>query len=424
MRARGRATRWLVLGLSLALVAFACAEAPRTPADPATEAADASADASATDGFQRPRPETTRARVLDLGGVDAEDEASFDVPPNALGFSVVVTTDDDDGDPVAVRTIRAPDGALVLDDYTPVGGRLPTAGPHGRIAASSVPQNDQPIATPPAPGRWTLRFANAGPPRYPDGGSDDAGPGPHRAHATVRIQLGSAEGFVGGELDLHLYLPAGLTLDHRPVALADPSSDAALMARVDAFFAATKSLLDLDRGRVTFHTVGAEYRGLTDVFAIERGFSLAQGEADEQAFHVLFTNGIADVGTAFGGHLWGIAPGTPGAAMTVGTPMSGVILAVGETPADGDAFTLVHELGHFVGLTHTTEIRIPFADALADTPTCEALDELVDVAGCPDKFNLMFPTLYAVTAGELTPSQRRIFHGSPIYRAYAMRPTR
>ena len=88
----------------------------------------------------------------------------------------------------------------------------------------------------------------------------------------------------------------------------------------------------------------------------------------------------------------GISPGIPGPAGLHSAPGSGVVLT-GEALGQGDAGniltaqTLVHEIGHYLGLWHTSELGGGRFDPLDDTAEC-----LVDsVEECPDFNNLMFP---------------------------------
>jgi len=112
----------------------------------------------------------------------------------------------------------------------------------------------------------------------------------------------------------------------------------------------------------------------------------------------------------------GISSGLPGPAGLHGTRASGVVstaeffgvtfenpIVPGEL-VDGNEYTgliIAHEIGHYLGLFHTTEIDGERHDPIADTPECSSRDFPLD---CPDLGNLMFPIgvpgNIALTAGQ------------------------
>jgi hypothetical protein len=127
-------------------------------------------------------------------------------------------------------------------------------------------------------------------------------------------------------------------------------------------------------------------------------FKLSAGAANA-ALDVFF---VADI-DAGGADIGGIAGGTPIAFGMHGTPGSGIVIAADMFLAAGDAAklarTIAHELGHALGLFHTTEVDGSVFDPLPDTPICPRQrdlnrDGLLDATEC-DGFgadNLMFPT--------------------------------
>lgn len=378
-----------------------------------------------------PLRDVTTPTTIDLGSVAEGQEVTFTVPPNALGFNIVVESIAPNGSVSGVDRITSPSGEVVHDHFTPQGGNHATStADWGPIASASVPQSEAKSANPPAPGVWKVRFGGGGPMPTPpplDAGTGDAGPtdagpleGPATLKAKVTVQIGSPSGFVGGRLDLRVYIPKGLKLDNAILDSENAKTNAGVERRIDTFFSALARHTGIERGEVTFHGVGSELEYIDDFELLADGFAVSKTRPNgEQALHLLLTNGI-DFGDGMGA--WGIAPGIPGAHTRTGTPMSGIILAVDDTPAVGDGLTILHEAGHFFGLNHTTELTGENSDPLSDTPRCDgiSIEDPLSLKACPDKMNVMFPTFYG-TAGasiDVSEAQKRVYRGSPIYKAY------
>jgi len=117
----------------------------------------------------------------------------------------------------------------------------------------------------------------------------------------------------------------------------------------------------------------------------------------------------------------GISLGLPGPAGLHGMGYSGVIFTsqymgiqtrdgFGQT-VDGNFFTaqvLAHEVGHYLGLFHTSESNGFNFDPLLDTPTCSRI-----AADCPDVTNLMFPFASALNV-EISPDQTFVLKANPL----------
>jgi len=92
----------------------------------------------------------------------------------------------------------------------------------------------------------------------------------------------------------------------------------------------------------------------------------------------------------------GISLGIPGPAGLHGTPNSGVVFTSeffgtdapdGTDGTDYTAIVFAHEIGHYLGLFHTTEQSLDSFDPVEDTPECRSGFP----GSCPDLRNLMFP---------------------------------
>jgi predicted Zn-dependent protease len=151
------------------------------------------------------------------------------------------------------------------------------------------------------------------------------------------------------------------------------------------------------------------------------------GEND--SVNIFFIEGFTGIG---GGGRLGISPGIPG-TLGVQGPYNGLLInatATVDGPSDYYARTTAefafHEMGHLLGLFHTTESNFK-NDIIDDTPNCDRatddtavndFDNRIGVADpneCADGFNPMFWTNdFNTPKQNLTAEQRRLIYYSPI----------
>lgn len=113
----------------------------------------------------------------------------------------------------------------------------------------------------------------------------------------------------------------------------------------------------------------------------------------------------------------GLTGGLPGPVMLHGAVPSGVILSAGLlTRYRGDeqiGIALAHELGHYLGLRHTSA-SLPFGyDRLPDTPECPVSTLNTRAGSCEDASNFMFPVLSMKEAHTWSATQIAVMRGHP-----------
>jgi hypothetical protein len=357
-----------------------------------------------------PADETTKARI-DLGDVLPGREVTFDVPAGTLGFNI--TVEGDANSQIGVESLVSPSGEKVVDGFF-----LPGANPDARMAvlggrgasALSVPQSDGTATRPVEHGTWKVVASGIVPDETSSKNKSSAAlpTGPRITtplHVTVAIQRTSDGEFHGGELDLHVWMPAGLRAhDPDPIhEVTSPEGDRSIAKRIDLFYEDLESLFGIARGRVQFHSIDASFRSATSGDA--RAAACAQAEHDgSPALHVVLTNELSYGG---GETILGYSGGIPGSALASRSARSAIVVALYENgTAANDALTVLHEMGHFVGLMHDVDYD-GTVDLLADTPT-KAVDNLMAPDGPKG-------------APLVSPSQMRIVRGSAIYRAKRVR---
>lgn len=131
-----------------------------------------------------------------------------------------------------------------------------------------------------------------------------------------------------------------------------------------------------------------------------------------------------------GGSVLGISAGLPGPPGMHGNPANGLVFTGADLGSDNDfvAHIMAHELGHYLGLRHTTEMVhnleqgvevqkiLRTTDPIADTPEC--MSPYLQTGSCPDLFNLMFPVAaQGIGTPNLTAGQGAVLRYNPLFKA-------
>jgi hypothetical protein len=225
----------------------------------------------------------------------------------------------------------------------------------------------------------------------------------------------------GTTIDLNVYLIGvrGMTAD----TAADNEDMQAVLGRM----AETYEQAGIAMGAVRFvdppMDVLNEFqiiRGQDEIGALLEHTTLPGPTRDEVlSLNVVFAREFA---FANGQGTLGVSMGLPGPAALHGSRTSGVVFTAeylgrnlrdgAGNEVDGNIYTgnvLAHEVGHYLGLFHTSEVGGRGFDPLSDTPECR--NNFPE--GCPDLENLMFP-LARASASVLSPLQLSTIRYNPL----------
>ena len=203
-----------------------------------------------------------------------------------------------------------------------------------------------------------------------------------------------------GVLDLNLHF-TGAQGWTAATAKTDPAFLAILDGVADIYAQASVVL-----GEVTWNDVDPVFQVIEDVQGPKNDlldlFEQSAGRS-LNAVDLFFVDELL-AGTLGGyGVILGIAGGIPGPPLLQGSARSGVAISVKPTPGVTTPIhvTVAHEVGHFLGLFHSTEMWYGYGpeihDQLPDTPE-------------GDEGNLMF---FAATGTELSEWQGRVMRSNP-----------
>jgi hypothetical protein len=283
-------------------------------------------------------------QVTDFGTVPLTGGESgwleVDVPPDGISLSIEAVAPNTGASP-GLLGFEGPGGKIYENDTT-TGVFLQVPGSDG-VFAATLPNTDDPnIQLVPGGGTYRFRF-------FLFGGSASS----LDVRAIVENRLGAVAD--EGAIDLNVYLAPGLSI-------ASPETDTklqAVLARTDDIFAQ----LGLRLGDV-------DYYQLSDSAYNSIGNSeFSQLVAESSVASAVRTN-VFFVQSALGGGTLGVAAALPGPKLN-GTPVSGVMVDYDFSDAAAVGQVTAHEIGHYLGLYHTTESDGSH-DFIGDTLECPA----------------------------------------------------
>jgi hypothetical protein len=213
--------------------------------------------------------------------------------------------------------------------------------------------------------------------------------------ALIKRSFGDPE---AGLIDLDFYFVPGIGLT-ASTAATDPN----FIGFVDALDSVLAGA-DLGIGELRyFDTYGSNYN---DIYGFEEIHGLlSEGNTNsDRRLNVFLVDELAVPDFP----LYGIASHIPGPALASGSAQSGVIMVSGFIN-QGDAWSAAnlagHEIGHYLGLYHTSEVGGEHHDPLNDTPVSCNADNCWET-------NLMDP--FGLTLYSLTEDQRYVLMRHPL----------
>lgn len=344
-----------------------------TAPDATSPADTASAETGPTeDDAPAPPPPAKRVDIVDLGdfahadGVGMTAAMSVDLPEDAVSFQI--TAMGTPGVYYAVDALKAPNGkAIVLPGWydSALNGDqaeicivcLERVASSETVHSVLVPNSPD---VPMMPGTWTfslyaftreMKGGFFGQPTYKPAGG--------QVHVEVAIKRSDAGPPTAGVLDLNLHFTGagGMSADS---AAADPNVQKILDA-----FAGIYAAIGISLGTVTYRDVDPGLQVVDGFNGKGNDFEAVAATAAgaPPGVNVFFVRELTDSASPMAafGVILGISGGVPGPAALEANGRSAVLISTADVPGQpkGDAthmgVTMAHEVGHYLGLFHSSE---------------------------------------------------------------------
>lgn len=335
-------------------------------------------------GFCRP----ALVGQIELGGIDTPLTGSapltFQVPAGVRSFAVIA--EDKNDLRVAIRELKSPKGKTLVDvdkPANPLGRGYPYIG----TATALVPGSDDAQAKVVA-GRYTLRLGTYDPKRL-----DKLVP---RAGRIERVAVVYGRRRQPGLLDLQLHFSPATGL--RAATASKSSYVKQMLSTMRTIY---RKLFGVTLGEVRYSDLTSSEDVVADgskARQICRTYS--KPGPNQLSINVFIVDDLRFTD--------GFSGGIPGAPGSYRRPGSGIVVNQ-QSSATTMGVLLAHEVGHFLGLWHTSEKDGKRFDTISDTQQCSAGTAS---SKCPDRNNLMYHT-FPTSNISLTLGQWTVARGSP-----------
>ena len=317
----------------------------------------------------------TALNLCGLGGVFTSDvitltggdPRSFNVSSDVVSFFIIAEGSVPSG-MLGIENLRRPDGTLAAGPISSSGVTEPFRMFVNQGHASVMfPNNDDPTLQV-QPGTWTFDI-------YEWGNTVDK--------VTVYLKRSLA----GGEatqitFDMNIYLAQGAIPG---VTAANAGANSHLQGALSRLQQRYWNPKGMNLGEVRYFDIDSSYLYVNDDVALHNMFADLTPEGGAGALNIFFVRDL------FNGQAAGVSGGVPGPVGAQGIGGAGVAIAVQDYAIiTGD--NVSHEVGHYLGWFHVTEVDGTMHDVIADTPQCtQPPGQMWNYDPCMD--NIMFPIL-------------------------------
>ena len=204
-------------------------------------------------------------------------------------------------------------------------------------------------------------------------------------------------------LDLNIVIVQGARIGLTATTAASDTEVQTALNRMASNYASA----GLQLGTITYYDLANPSFATISTEAQLSQLFLTSASVTGNALTIYLINGFSTPDFANG--VAGVAGGIPSPNGLNGTLHSGAAIALqGVASADSTGDDMSHEIGHTLGLYHTTESDGATYDPISDTLQCSAAQNQANPSACPDAGNIMFWQLVGAASPAFTAGQGNV----------------